>query len=166
MFKRLLPRIGSAVLSIGMLTSLASDSLALDSKFYHGTLCVQRSQIGSSKMSYGPGGFKNDATVADDFVCPIVRDASSSTVSDWGVRVDRNGSTAAWSVRLKSCDYDGDVCKISTANVPATPTSGLILVDGGSVDSQIANGPMYIISSVPAGALIHSYRVTESGGTD
>jgi hypothetical protein len=117
-------------------------------------------------ISYGPGGFKNNSSSKQDFVCPIVRDHGGSSVTDWDVRVDRDGSPATWTVQLKSCDYNGDSCYFSQVTIPSSPLSGQITVDGGSVANHTFAGSLFILSEVPAGALIHSYHVDELNGTE
>lgn len=162
MSTKLLMRFGAAALTLGLCATIAADSLATDDKYYHGTECVQRGTT-DPDISYGPGGFKNNAATAKDFLCPIVRDQTTSDVTDWDVAVDRNGNAADWSIYLKSCDRTGEHCTVKSITVPA---GGELLLDGVKVENHTFNGSLFLLSSVPAGALIHSYHVNESNGTE
>lgn len=163
MLTRTLFRTVAVLAAFGLPLIAANDSHAADQKYYHGTECVMRGTT-NPQIRYGRGGAINDATTAKDFVCPVVRDVTGSDVTDWDVWVDRNGYTGAWTVQLYSCDRTGENCYSWTRTVPSGTDP--IDADGGPVSSYLDRGYMYILSSVPPGALIHGYHVNESAGTE
>lgn len=150
--------------ALGGLVTLASDARA-EHKIYHAASCVQRGDT-TPQIRYGFTGAVNDATGSRYWVCPAVRDRQGGDVADWDVNVDRNGANTAWDVGLYSCDRVGDNCHWDIVTVPASPADGTQYLDGDSLTSYEAQGPLYLYSSVPAGAQIHSFHVDESNGTD
>jgi len=76
--------------------------------------------------------------------------------------VNRNGGTGTWDIVLWSTNREGTTGFLNTINVPTSPSSGVLHLDGGSVSVFENAGLMYVRTIVPDGARIHRYEISES----
>lgn len=136
---------------------------AAEIQVFPGTFCEDiNNEISESNVYYGATHFiENRATGANTVGCPVVRDTYNS-VSDWDVTVNRNGTSGTWELTLFSTDLDGDSFFSDIISVPASPTSGVLTIDGDPVSSFADGGMLYITSIMLADSRIHRYLIDEA----
>ena len=134
-----------------------------DRKSYSGTNCVENSP-NTTVVRYGLGFAFHTSATARTLLCPAVKD-SANGLDSWRVVVDRNGATAAWSIRLIEASVAGDTGTISTVSVPAG--NGVQAINAGAVAEFDNVGQLLVLSlSQPANARLHNYSLVETQDGD
>lgn len=134
-----------------------------DRKSYSGTNCVENS-ANATVLRYGLGFAFHTSATARNLICPAVKD-SANGIDSWRVVVDRNGATAAWSIRLIEASVAEDTGTTSTVSVPAG--NGVKSIDVGAVAEFDQVGQMLVLSlNQPANARLHNYSIVEDQDGD
>ena len=148
------------LLGLGSLILGGSPAAAQDAKAYLGAMCAP---VGNGSPTLTTLGIAHNFTTKEAiFICPAVRDATGaeSDVTDWDVTVQRLGDNRDWDVFLRSASPTSVSFFQSVISVPSG--NAIQRLDGGSIASSFAFGPLYILSPVPPSGGIYNYQVTEN----
>lgn len=152
---------GAGIVFASMVALFASVAAAADGKAYSGLSCVEQNDS-TPAIIYVSGSYaRNSDSGSNSFRCAAVRDnmGTDMDVLDWQVQAQRNGSTDVWDFTLWSVSSPGSGWT-STLTIPGG--SGVKTITGTSVTSASDRGPLFLTTTVPAGADVISYYIEES----
>jgi hypothetical protein len=151
----------SSILLGSVLTTAGAASAAKTA--YSGWICVEAADS-TPEITYQDFGAVRNGASAQTIFCPVARTlvGSDMDIGDWDITVDRRGTAGSWDVQIWSLNEAGDSGFSNTITVPASPSSGAVSLDGGTVTSAFVDGQLYVLTTMPANTELRRISVNEN----